>query len=227
MSLLGKSLGSVSKKAVSSSCNLVSDLGGIPKVQLANSLFDLEIEYWYKLDNNKINKNMKFGKYAINWLICRGVSHIRSVEIFKMFREIRKKLPLAICVIISGTKVLVVKTVGRDFYELPGGKIMPTEDPLKGAIRELKEETGLLLNAKDVQKIKLNNNNNKLGIRTVYIYRWDLDDPCIIIPPNPYEIVDAKWVELDEGLEIIKGAPGGELAMMSVCLGIDLASEIQ
>lgn len=50
------------------------------------------------------------------------------------------KLTLAGCAIIKDEKILLLNRTKRNWYELPGGKIDPSESAEEAAQRELKEE---------------------------------------------------------------------------------------
>ena len=62
-----------------------------------------------------------------------------------------EKLVLSGCVIIKNNSILLLHRIKRNWYELPGGKIMPKELPEEAAVRELKEE--LRCDVKIVKKI--------------------------------------------------------------------------
>lgn len=54
--------------------------------------------------------------------------------------------PATLCLIEKTENVLVIdkkRGPGSEWYNFPGGKIMPRESPRSAAIRETKEETGL------------------------------------------------------------------------------------
>jgi mutator protein MutT len=53
-------------------------------------------------------------------------------------------------VIVKAGRILLIKRSHHDthkpgVWEFPGGRLEPGEDPLKGLIREVKEETGLII----------------------------------------------------------------------------------
>lgn len=54
-------------------------------------------------------------------------------------------------IIISDHKVLEVRSVGKDIFVVPGGKLEPGETPTKALIRELHEELSLNLLPTDIK----------------------------------------------------------------------------
>jgi len=72
-------------------------------------------------------------------------------------------LVLAGCAIFKDKSIILLHRKKTGWYELPGGKLEPKEDPKTGAIRELKEELGC-----DVEIIK------KLGSKEFEEYGQNL-----------------------------------------------------
>lgn len=54
-----------------------------------------------------------------------------------------------------GTRVLVVRTSYRPVWDTPGGGLGPFEDPVRGALRELGEETGVVLGPEVLRPLAL------------------------------------------------------------------------
>ena len=67
--------------------------------------------------------------------------------------ETNVKLAVGICVQDYRTRhvVAVSRGVGVDDWNLPGGKLEPGETIVQGALRELREETGLILSKFDIE----------------------------------------------------------------------------
>jgi 8-oxo-dGTP pyrophosphatase MutT (NUDIX family) len=56
--------------------------------------------------------------------------------------------------VISGDRLLVVKSfIHHGRWSLPGGGVHKGENPLNGAIRELKEETGVVLKPSELTTV--------------------------------------------------------------------------
>lgn len=65
-------------------------------------------------------------------------------------------IKLAACVLIQkddNTVLAVSRKTDKTSWGLPGGKVELGETPLRGAIRELKEETGIQLEPTDLEEV--------------------------------------------------------------------------
>ena len=101
--------------------------------------------------------------------------------------------------VFSGDNILVVKNWwGSGLWILPGGGLHRGEDHTEGALRELKEETGLSLSKADLKKpgtsrIRIN------GITHTYeFYTANIEKKLKPSPTKKIEIIDAKWMPLDQ-----------------------------
>ena len=104
-------------------------------------------------------------------------------------------LVLAGCAIFKDKSIILLHRKKTGWYELPGGKLEPKEDPKTGAIRELKEELGC-----DVEIIK------KLGSKEFeeygqnLLYHWF---QARLKPGHDFQICEKekfdhfKWIRLD------------------------------
>lgn len=183
-------------------------------------LFDVELDYWYHLDNKLINSKTSFEQYAESFLIKNNYENPRYI--INKFDELKKSLPIVFGILIFETKVLLVKTTGRNYYEFPGGKANPREDVLDAAVREIKEEVGLNLDKKDAFKIDLNIEKELHSIRALaperelHAFRWILKEMYDIKIPNKYEIIDTKWVEIKNIRKYIKNRSYGYLILKKI-----------
>lgn len=91
-------------------------------------------------------------------------------------------------------------------YTAPGGHLDPKEDPLDGAVRELREESGIIADKKDLKFIKTI--RNKENGYVVHGYRLDLSErPKTTMQGDPdqevtrWNFVDTKTIP-DEKLHV-------------------------
>lgn len=100
-------------------------------------------------------------------------------------------------------KILLIKRsklndVLSGYWDIPGGTLEDGEDPVMGAIRETKEETGL-----DIKKLKLffytsniDIKKNKQFVRLIFFTKIDSNLKKIIL--NPREHSDYQWFDLNK-----------------------------
>jgi 8-oxo-dGTP pyrophosphatase MutT (NUDIX family) len=104
--------------------------------------------------------------------------------------------------VIAGDEVLAVKSwLGDGSWGLPGGGLHGLEDPAQGAIRELKEETGITANSKQLKLLFSKNSSPEHGHRFYYFaYVIELDNKPQL-EPQKHEIVELKWIKWHEILD--------------------------
>jgi 8-oxo-dGTP pyrophosphatase MutT (NUDIX family) len=102
-------------------------------------------------------------------------------------------------IIFSGNKkVLLVKGwLGAGQWGLPGGGVHKGESPVQAAIREVKEETGIVLDPEALEfvhelRIKEYGLQCRAGIYVVQLK----DEPKVT--PQRWEITEVKWLAADE-----------------------------
>lgn len=84
---------------------------------------------------------------------------------------------------------------GEGMWTMPGGKLEYGESFEEGAIREVKEETGIEL--KDMSIICINNDKNEHAhFVTIGLFSDNFEGEPQIMEPD--EIIDWKWFELDK-----------------------------
>ena len=115
-----------------------------------------------------------------------------------MDKKIRKAVR---CYLIKENKVLVTKykegNKKAGYYDIPGGKIEEMETPEQTAIREVKEETGLKL---EIRNLKYKGNMiieypNKIFDFDVFICNECEGDP------QDFEENTSEWIEINELLK--------------------------
>ena len=85
-------------------------------------------------------------------------------------------------------------------WELNGGAILKGETSLEGILRELREELGLEFTKKEAIFLKEVTGRKHPNFKDIWLFRKDIDIKHITIPDK--EAVDAKWVTIDEFMEM-------------------------
>lgn len=105
------------------------------------------------------------------------------------------------CIIIKNEKVLLVHQKNGDFWGFPKGHMEESEDEIKTALREVKEEVGLDVEINIEKRYVLNYIIKDEIYKTTVLY--------IAVPKNENlkmqesEIEDIKWYNFDEALKIL------------------------
>lgn len=79
-----------------------------------------------------------------------------------------------------------------NLWENTGGSVLAGETSLQGAVRELKEETGIFIRGKEL--IRLGSLTEKTAIVDIYMLKKDFAIKDLKMQPE--EVVDARWVTL-------------------------------
>jgi len=105
-----------------------------------------------------------------------------------LYESMKNKRRVSKVVIINNNKILLMQKNGNLKWELPGGHVKPKEDMLKGACREVREETGIKL---DSEFLKTIDSSSDSGYKCKW-YRYDLPVKQKIKMSD--EHVNYKWV---------------------------------
>lgn len=103
---------------------------------------------------------------------------------------------------IDGTYLLMQRDYRKHLEGMwevtAGGSVLKGEKPLTGAIRELKEETGLMEN--DIKELKRIVHDSHHSLYIEYLCVTDCDKDLIILQES--ETVDFKWIDRKHLLEM-------------------------
>lgn len=126
------------------------------------------------------------------WLIIGRIGFVLVWPLLWIYLQKGKRTRV---VIIAEGKVLVVKGWLSDgSWSLPGGGLHYKEDPIVGAIREVREETGLIL--KPDQLRKLYEGTSKAHRLPFKYICYSAQLPKITSVKNqPGEIIESAWLE--------------------------------
>jgi len=87
-------------------------------------------------------------------------------------------------------------------WECAGGSILAGETSLEGIIREVKEELGIEFSKKEAIFLKEIRRDKKTpDFKDIWLFKKDVKDEEITFPDG--EAVDARWVTIDEFMEMI------------------------
>ncbi len=113
-----------------------------------------------------------------------------------VFKIILSKSKRSRGVVICKSRILVVKSwLGNGKWNLPGGGIKPGESAITAFIRELSEETGVVVNQSKVNKIgDFEYSNDRLTFR--YSLFKIVVDKCQKIERQKNEIYQADWIDV-------------------------------
>lgn len=108
-------------------------------------------------------------------------------------------------------ELLMVKNwLGTGKWGLPGGGVHSTEQPTNSAVRELKEETGLVFSPKALRSIgRTKTQVFGLNINMV-CYSLKLSSKPKLKTTRGIEILDVAWIKLQKGKPIVKLSPDVE-----------------
>jgi 8-oxo-dGTP pyrophosphatase MutT (NUDIX family) len=96
-------------------------------------------------------------------------------------------------------RLLTVRKRGTSRFMNPGGKLEPGETPLQAAVREVREELGIVLDPADVVALgewSAAAANEPGAIVKAFAFRAEL--PTGAVPVVAAEIEEMRWVGLDE-----------------------------
>lgn len=149
------------------------------------------MEYWDLYDRNRKPLNKK---------------HLRGEE----FNADEYHIVVSIWTVNSKGQILLTlrdpnKEEHPDKWEVTAGSALSSESSLNAAVRELAEETGIEVEAKDLKLLGTFEGTN--SIHDIYLTLKDVDIEDIVFQEG--ETVDARWASKDEFLCLMEA---GDLA---------------
>lgn len=98
-------------------------------------------------------------------------------------------------IVVRGDEILVVVNwVSDGKWSLPGGGMHPSETPIQGAVRELKEEVGIDTETEHLKLIGKGLYKSYGHRYTFHCFVLELDGD-VVIKKQLHEIADAAWVD--------------------------------
>jgi ADP-ribose pyrophosphatase YjhB (NUDIX family) len=98
---------------------------------------------------------------------------------------------------LDGQQVLLLRQPRSRGWSLPGGLLNRHEEPIVGAARELREETGIRLSPTELVPVTPNAVVHPHGkwVDMVFTVRLSTDTPMCI---DPAEVIEARWFNVEE-----------------------------
>ena len=113
-------------------------------------------------------------------------------RIVVLYESMKTNRRVSKVVIVNNNKILLMQKNGSLKWELPGGHVLDGEKMLKGACREVKEETGIRLDKNFIEPI---DSNRESGCKTNwYKYTQPVKQKIRLSD----EHVNYKWVSKDK-----------------------------
>jgi ADP-ribose pyrophosphatase YjhB (NUDIX family) len=171
--------------------------------------FYIEEAFWFLIDT--VERLFGRAKFTFELFVqcwhefvgIPGLTRGASVrEMLDEFEQYKKEVPISCAIMVSEDleHVLLVRAAmsKKKHWMLPGGKIKvhESESPRACVVRETLEETGL-----DISLIHMREERMAIFGRTVHVFLAVGVPKTKVIPPNPKEIKEARWFELQQVLE--------------------------
>ena len=123
------------------------------------------------------------------------------------FKEGEYHIVVTGIIINSKNEILISKRAEHKkfglMWECSGGSILAGETSLEGIIRELKEELGIEFSKKEAIFLKeIRRDKIPPDFKDIWLFKKDIDEREIIFPDG--EAIDAKWVTIDEFIQMYK-----------------------
>ena len=101
----------------------------------------------------------------------------------------------------NGEYLIAQRTPNKSFpnmWETVGGNAVAGDDSLTTALKEVKEELGIILEPQNGQLIKhnLRHNDESCGLADVWLFRQNIDISTVTLAPD--ETCNAMWASRDE-----------------------------
>jgi 8-oxo-dGTP pyrophosphatase MutT (NUDIX family) len=104
-----------------------------------------------------------------------------------------------VLVVVDQSVLLLKGRIGLDEWGMPGGGVHHHEEPLNGAVRELKEETGVDLSTSQLNFLYRTEGNQK-GLRYTYDCYYARLDKKPALSKQTSEVAKLEWILLKEAL---------------------------
>lgn len=90
-----------------------------------------------------------------------------------------------------------------EFWNIPSGEVTAHETPAVGAVRELAEETGLVVSPDDLRLVGTSSTTSAAGRYRAWNFATVVDSPDIAIDDPEGLILEARWFDRVEAIRLL------------------------
>lgn len=98
----------------------------------------------------------------------------------------------------TGAILLLRQPPGNRGWSLPGGLLNRHEEPIRGAARELREETGLIVDSGQIEPMHPNALINAVAHQVDMVFTATVGRDDALLNIDPVEVLEARWFPLEE-----------------------------
>lgn len=96
---------------------------------------------------------------------------------------------------------------GRDFWTIPSGAVEAGETPAGGAVRELAEETGLVVAVGRLRLVSTSSTTHGDARMLAWNFTTTVDEPVLAVADPDDLILQAHWFALAEAVRLLNQLP--------------------
>jgi len=163
--------------------------------QINASMKAIELKYWDYLDNYNSSYISQYD-FMEKIIIANNQQtehHDKIAHYWRKYEKYKRTIPTSGIIIRDKDEIIVVKGYRCNVYGMPKGKHEENEQSLTAALREVREETGLVFTPDNLVSL------TPVLHHKTYFYTAYIDkNKTVFQNYNANEIVDIKWVSLEE-----------------------------
>jgi 8-oxo-dGTP diphosphatase len=95
----------------------------------------------------------------------------------------------------------------EDFWTIPGGALRTRETPAQGAVRELAEETGLVLSVERLRLLSTSSTAHGENRWLAWNFTATVEEPHLAVADPDGEILEARWFRGVEAVQLLDRLP--------------------
>lgn len=107
---------------------------------------------------------------------------------------------------------------GQLVWSLPGGRVEPHETPEQGAVRELREETGLVVSTARLGLVSTVSVAAPAPGYGAWNFVVDVEDPALAVDDPDGLVEQASWFAVEEAVRLLTGLPYRPMSEPSVAM---------